>query len=351
MLFAIGVKVQFRHTGESGTVTALLGDGLLEVRLDSDPLMCIPAFEEDLMPPQTPTSATPPAYGVPKAPVKQQAPARRLLTGNFSVAEPQGISLVFEPMPGRDGSVLRYKVWLLNDTQYEFIVSLDLTTTRRKILSCDDKLPALAVLELGDMATDDLNEHPEVWLSTQRITTAGMDDAIEKRHKIKPRQFFQHFKPALVLGVPAYHISLVTQFDVASSPADVAGDDLAAYTKRAMSGQKPRRSENVRHVTPHDVEAYATFTPEIDLHIESLLPGHRGVDKSVLLRLQMQHFQRFLEKAVLLGVPRVFVIHGVGEGKLKEAIATVLRTHPHVVKFKNEYHYKYGYGATEIIFD
>ena len=64
----------------------------------------------------------------------------------------------------------------------------------------------------------------------------------------------------------------------------------------------------------------------------------------------MMHFQRFFDQATRLGVSRVFVIHGVGEGKLKEAIAERLKGDPHVAKFKNEFHPKYGYGATEIIF-
>ncbi|MBK6929627.1 MAG: Smr/MutS family protein [Saprospirales bacterium] len=49
-------------------------------------------------------------------------------------------------------------------------------------------------------------------------------------------------------------------------------------------------------------------------------------------------------------VPRVFIIHGVGEGKLRETIADELRRRPEVHKFKNEYHTKYGYGATEVVF-
>jgi hypothetical protein len=255
-------------------------------------------------------------------------------------------------MPGRDGSIMRYKVWLLNDTEYEFIATLDFTTTRRNVVSIEEKIPTLSVLELGDMAADDLNDHPEVWISVQRITTAGLEKPIEKRQKIKARSFFQHFKNALVLGVPAYHFLLLPVQDVTTaSSGESATEDLTAYTKQALKQHKPRRTDNTRPFKPHDVERYATFLPEIDLHTEALLPGHRRLDKGEILRLQLQHFQRFLEKAVLLGVPRIYVIHGVGEGKLKEAIAQVLRDHPHVVKFRNEYHHKYGYGATEVIFD
>ena len=62
----------------------------------------------------------------------------------------------------------------------------------------------------------------------------------------------------------------------------------------------------------------------------------------------MLQLQKFLDRAIRLGVPRIFVIHGLGEGKLREAIAARLKEHPDVVKFKNEFHHKYGYGATEV---
>jgi dsDNA-specific endonuclease/ATPase MutS2 len=99
-----------------------------------------------------------------------------------------------------------------------------------------------------------------------------------------------------------------------------------------------------------DVDEFAHFIPEIDLHIQNLTNGYAKLDRGEIVRIQLQHFQRFLEKAIRLGVPSVFIIHGVGEGKLKEAIAERLRHHPAVSKFKNEYHAKYGYGATEVIF-
>ena len=42
MLFAIGTRVKFRYTGETGAITAILDDGMLQVRLDSDPDFEIP---------------------------------------------------------------------------------------------------------------------------------------------------------------------------------------------------------------------------------------------------------------------------------------------------------------------
>jgi dsDNA-specific endonuclease/ATPase MutS2 len=42
--------------------------------------------------------------------------------------------------------------------------------------------------------------------------------------------------------------------------------------------------------------------------------------------------------------------HGLGEGKLRTAIARRLKEMHEVSAYKNEYHPKYGWGATEVIF-
>ena len=47
----------------------------------------------------------------------------------------------------------------------------------------------------------------------------------------------------------------------------------------------------------------------------------------------------------------MIVIHGLGKGKLREEVMRLLREYKEVAHFKNEYHPKYGFGATEISFE
>jgi DNA-nicking Smr family endonuclease len=250
-------------------------------------------------------------------------------------------------MPGRDGTVSRFKVWLLNDTAHEFLVEFDLYTDKRDVLIIDDKLAACTALEMGDFLTDELNDSPEMFLRVRRITTAGLDQPLERAQKIRPKQFFNSLLTAPILNVLTYQFVLLDSFE---KKVEEKVEDLRSFAKQQP--KKPQRSD--AHSRPYkafDPEALASFEPEIDLHIEKLLNGHARLDKGEILRIQLQHCQRFLDKAQRLGAPRVFLIHGLGEGKLKDAIAAMLKENPYVAKFKNEYHHKYGYGATEVIFD
>lgn len=349
MLFAIGTKVVFRYTGERGVITARLDGDMLQVRLLSDPDLEIPAFEEDLV---RDTGAEPALAGAKfvkgKAPAEPPPPPRRQIKGQYVILKPKGIQLAFEPMPGRDGSVSRYKAWLINDTAFEFLFELELFTHRKTILQAEDKLASTTVLEVGDLLYDDLSDLPEIDLEIRRITTDGLDEPLERQVKIRPKQFFNNLQTAPILNVLAHQFLLFNSFEQPKKKEGQA--DLRDYTLQNIRPRRRTTEPNVRPYQAFDVEAFAHFEPEIDLHIENLTNGYARLDPGQIVRIQMQHFQRFLEKALRLGVPRIFVIHGVGEGKLREAIAQELRRHPEVHRFKNEYHPKYGYGATEVTF-
>lgn len=348
MLYAIGSKVRFRHTGESGVITALLDEGMMQVRLDSDPDLEIPAFEEDLI---RNSDAEPVSAGAKFVPSKKEhlpePPPRRKLNVQYHILKPKGIQLAFEPMPGRDGTVTRYKAWLINDTTFEFLVEFDLYTAHRDVIVIDDKIAATTALELGDLLFDDLNDSLEASVSIRRITTEGPDTPLKNNFKIRPKQFFNNVHTVPILNLLAHHFLLFGSFE---PPKKGESEDLANYTRQKARQPKADTASNSSRYSAFNVEEFAHFIPEIDLHIENLINGHARLDKGEILRIQMLHFQRFLDKAIRLGVPSVFVIHGVGEGKLREAVAARLKENPEVAKFKNEFHHKYGYGATEVIF-
>ena len=75
-----------------------------------------------------------------------------------------------------------------------------------------------------------------------------------------------------------------------------------------------------------------------------------SIAKNQILSVQLSHFENFMQRAIRLDVERVFIIHGVGEGKLRSAIQKRLQEMEAVKSFKNEFHGRYGYGATEVIF-
>ena len=84
----------------------------------------------------------------------------------------------------------------------------------------------------------------------------------------------------------------------------------------------------------------------IDLH----LTDGKIYDERYPLRVQLDYFEKELDKALVLGLSEITVIHGIGEGVLKGAVHKISKEHPHVKSYVNEYHPLYGFGSTKIIF-
>ncbi|MDX2136351.1 MAG: Smr/MutS family protein [Saprospiraceae bacterium] len=351
MSFNLGVKVRFRFTGETGIVVALLEGGMVLVRLDTDPDLDIPTYPEDLQPASEKPALPPNPYAPKKAPPTQAAPPpRRVIRAEQPVAQPQGLQMCFEPMPGRDGTVARFKAWLLNDTRFDFLADIGMYIGDEALFHVEDFSPAGSAMELGELLADDLNDHPEIDALVQRMTTAGTDDPIERIIKVKPKQFFNRIQYVPILQMPVHHFVLFDRFESKTDDSGPA-NDLKTYTKQHVKTSSAKGPvDNSKPYPIFDVHDFATFEPEIDLHIEKLVTNWQKLSNADILRTQMHRCRAFIDKAIRLGLSNVFIIHGLGEGKLRGEIAEMLRIHPHVRKFENNFHPKYGFGATEVWF-
>lgn len=86
---------------------------------------------------------------------------------------------------------------------------------------------------------------------------------------------------------------------------------------------------------------------EIDLHIEELLESHSGLTNTEILMKQMTEFRSFFKRAQEKSIQKLIVIHGVGEGVLKNEIRMFLSKKEGVEFFDASY-LDYGKGATEV---
>lgn len=350
MILAIGTKVKLKYTGDAGVVTELLGDDMVQVLLaDGDE---IPVALEDLIRPEdqrngkgtSEVKAKIVSIPAPEPPPKPDLPEAEQ---QYSILKSMGIQLGFLPVNTAEGSIDHYKIYLINDTRYSILFTFQLHPGRQGTQKpkINDKLEAGSYLLLGELPFVALNDLPEVEMEAWQITTAGTGKRLHKKFKIRPKQFFNHVITAPLLNKPVHHFRVFESF----TPKKKKEEDLKTYTKRQV--RPPKRVDGqLRHFSSNEIADFANFSSEIDLHIENLTQKSiKGMGNAEILRIQMAAFENYLNKAIKLGIDRVFVIHGLGKGKLRNEIATRLLNNPEVVTFKNEFHAKYGYGATEVI--
>lgn len=347
MLFAIGTKVRLKHTGDIGEITEMLGDGMLNVWVESQE-MEIPVFEEDLVRAEDYTNTNHKAkiINIPpptKKVVQYEAPT---IETQYTILKSQGLQLAFDPVKDWDDIVTKYQVFLINDTTDEFIFSIKTNIPNQSNKTTHGKLTGTSTFQLPDLLFDQLNDSPTYDIEAWKITTEGTGQKQQKILKIKAKQFFKKVKIGPLLNRPVH---LYILFDSAPPKKVDKGEDLKTYTQKNVRPVRQQKSNSSKYKV-HDVQEYANFSGEIDLHIEKLSSRKGKMNSAEKLHLQLEHFDRFIDKAIRLGAPRVYVIHGIGKGKLKNIIASRLIQMPEVKTFKNEYHPRYGWGATEVIF-
>jgi hypothetical protein len=86
---------------------------------------------------------------------------------------------------------------------------------------------------------------------------------------------------------------------------------------------------------------------EVDLHIEELIEQTRGLSNFEMLSIQMERFETELDEAIAKNMKKIVFIHGVGNGRLKQEIISVLR-HIKGISFHDASYKDYGYGATQV---
>ena len=347
MLFAIGTRVQFKHTGDRGIVQEWLDDGMVGVFLEGED-MVIPVFADDLIRVDAEEASPRSTVKARIVPARQatppQPPPLPKGEGQYAILKSLGLQLGFLPIRHADGHTEQYEVWLINDTPVELVYSVEFGIKGSVRDKRHGRLPGESIQQIGALTFDQLNDSPFYAVECWQVTVKGTTNRRQKTLRIKPQQFFRKVKTAPILDQQVHWYLL---FDPREVEPTKPKEDLQTYTKKNARPWKYRSSHSF--VDPHDVQAFAEFLPEIDLHIERLSANHAKMSNAEIVRLQLARFDEFLAKAIHLGIPRVFAIHGVGKGRLRDLIASRLLQNPDVITFRNEFHPRYGFGATEIV--
>lgn len=319
-----GDKVYLKHTGRWATITRLEGMDMAMVRLSGDPDEFPVHLDDcDLDGPEMDTA-------------KPATTENALERGSFGKLG-EGIFLAISLDPSSQSERKAY-VFLVNDwdkdLQFETALRLPRDTGRtRKGL-----LPAGGWFSLYEFPMDLLNDHPE--LTVGLWVTGGIRQVAlpeyDTRLKAKPVVTRQQGNPYL-----PFHAAL---FEIPTRRSEAGTIPLKIVRQQ---GAPP----TVNKVSPVPAPAdKATFETILDLHAEALFKDPRKYSEAEIFQKQLMKFDEYLEKAIRLGVSKVFVVHGNGKGKLRDAILERARSRQEVLRAFNEYHPLFGFGATEIDF-
>lgn len=88
---------------------------------------------------------------------------------------------------------------------------------------------------------------------------------------------------------------------------------------------------------------------EVDLHIEKLRDDYHFLNGSEILNIQLTHFKKALDAAIVHQMQGIVFIHGTGNGILKHELHKQLSKHPKVQTYMDAHKEKFGFGATRVV--
>ncbi|MBI2257759.1 MAG: Smr/MutS family protein [Flavobacteriia bacterium] len=88
---------------------------------------------------------------------------------------------------------------------------------------------------------------------------------------------------------------------------------------------------------------------ELDLHIEQIMKDYKSLTAHEILLVQIKKMKDFLRLAKMKGIKKVIIIHGVGEGVLKNEIRIYLHKNNDKYQYFDASYLDYGKGATEVL--
>ncbi len=191
---------------------------------------------------------------------------------------------------------------------------------------------------LHDIAFADLNDSPsfdfEFSLPEPDRTKA---DQVKETVRFKPKQLFERIREVQENNLATFSYRLFENYPEKMVELKVEmGEKARSKGKLYDAAQARQHMEPARSV--------------IDLHIEKLTDNWQRMSNYEILSLQLRTFEKYYHLSVIHYQPSLIVIHGVGEGKLRDEIHELLRGKQEVQRFTNQYHPSYGFGATEIFF-
>nr|MBS0036847.1 Smr/MutS family protein [Saprospiraceae bacterium] len=231
------------------------------------------------------------------------------------------------------------RFFLYNETTFGFACDLNLELGGAIQSKKGEYVKAEELKQIFSVPAHLLDSSPLLGYDCSQYSTLGFEGQWKGKVKVRGKDFISKMQKLDILSEPCIVYTLEGKIR-----SGVESGSGITVKRKESSG------EHYHKMDLYNTEEFVNFESTLDLHLEKLVEDPSKVNPRMALMLQMSAFREYLDQAMRLGVDRVFIIHGVGKGKLRETVGQIARNLDHVREVKNEYHPKFGFGATEIIF-
>lgn len=332
--FQVGQKVFLRFEQEWATIISMDPDPFLEVEdqagsrflVDSDDVLSEEEYHFEILEKPVPTVVKP----VSNSPVVSFG-FEKLNAGFYILLKPNDDQPISE----------EYQCWFMNTSDFICSFHASLYTDAADPFIEESILDNTEAFMFCEIYKEDIGSQARIDLNLDFEIPGSKNTKHSLRFKIQPKKMLE--SPLVKTSDGAeYKIFQMLSLD------QILPSSSSKWTISSKGNKNSRSQTNYFPLI--DIQSKAAFPMDIDLHAEKIMQNHKTSSQKDIVERQMKVFEQYIHDALRHGIDRVFIIHGIGEGKLRERIHQRLDQMNFVSKFRNEFHPKYGWGATEVEF-
>lgn len=254
----------------------------------------------------------------------------------------EGVLLNFMPVYDKDvfddDIVEKMKIYLVNQNKEAYHFEYNVYFTGESDFQLKNTIHPLSEFYLHDLAFEDLSDSPRFSFTFSLAEKNKKKAPFYETHlKLKARQLFKKIEEIKLKNEPTFAYELFVNYP------DKTEEEKVDLGKLGNAGFRVYDAGKIRNNLP-------PARSVIDLHIEKLTDDHTRLNNHEILMMQLHEFEKYYQLSVLHFQPSLIVIHGIGEGRLRDEIHQLLKSKKEVASFVNQFHPLYGFGATEIYF-
>ncbi len=332
MIYEPGDKIVVKQTNEDGKVIEIINENMVMIEVRG---VKFPAYADQIEYPYFKMFTQKKVVEKKKIYVDdvRKEKSIRKKTGD-------GVLLQFIPVMDKDvfddEVVDKIKIYLVNMNEEAYQFDYNLYFSSESDFSLKGILHPLSEFYLHDIHFEDVSDNPrfsfEFSLNEPQKKKATY---FEAGLKVTGKKIFKRIEELLNKNEASFSYELFALYP------DKEPDEKMDMSSLGSAGFRVYDAGKARSYLP-------PARTVVDLHIDKLTDNPEGLSNYEMLTMQLNEFEKYLELAVLHHLKEFIVIHGVGEGKLRDEIHERLKLKKEVKSFFNRYHALYGYGATEI---
>ena len=335
MKYEIGDRIIVLHTDEEGTVVDIMNDKMVMIEVRG---VQFPAYMDQIDFPYFKMFTQ-------KKPVEKKKVYVDNIKKEKTVVKEKtgdGVWINFIPIFDKDvfddDVVEKLKVYLVNHNEEEYGFKYHLFFSGESHFELKNTIRGNSDFYLHDVNFEDISDSPRFDIEFSLVTdNKKKAPYYETSLKLKGKQVFKRIEALQLKNEASFSYELFNTYPDKVEEEKVDLGRLGNAGFRIYDASKTR-------------ENLAPARSVVDLHIEKLTDSWKDLSNFDILTMQLSAFEKYYELAVLHHQPELIVIHGVGEGRLRDEIHERLRLKDEVKSFVNQFHHSYGYGATEIFF-